>query len=188
MPNPTIRCDGYDEYVKVVISQICKGIKPQTWMPEMRASIPGEFVRDCHFVAGNKAAANTLTLPLADETVYDYKKRIEENASSSSGDWYVLDTEEEGFEYQDHDFLVWSWSKDGTEMPPKENVLQDGNVTGSFLIKASDDYPTVWLSHHPHVPGGVYPMETCANILRQLEDMKGRVAWVIRFKEKENAL
>jgi len=181
MPNPKIKCDGYDEYVKVVISQICKGIKPQTWMPEMRASIPGEFIRDCLLVAGNKLAAKTLTLPLADETVYDYRER-------TSGDslWKMLDVEEEGFKYQDHDFLVWSWSKDGTEMPPKENVLQDGNVTGSFLVKASDDYPTVWLSHHPCAPGGVYPMETCANILRQLEDMKGRVAWVIRFKEKEN--
>jgi hypothetical protein len=183
MPNPTIRCDGYDEYVKVVISQICKGIKPHTWMPEMRASVPGEFIKDCLLVAGSKLAAETLVLPLADETAYDYRERI-----SGNNFWEMLAVETDGFEYKDHDFLVWSWSKDGTEMPPKENVLQDGNVTGSFLIKASDDYPTVWLSHHPHVPGGVYPMETCANILRQLEDMKGRVAWVIRFKEKENVL
>jgi len=174
-----MRCEGYDEYIKIVIGQMCKGLKPHTWRPDMEASIPGEFIRDCLLVAGNKLAARTLTLPLADETVYDYKER-------TSGDsfWKMLDVEEEGFKYQYHDFLVWSWSKDGTDLPPKENILQDGNVTGSFLVRASDDYPTVWLSHDRSVPGGVYPMKVCGDRLREMEDLKGRVAWVIRFKEK----
>jgi len=186
--DPTVidnRCEGYEEYIKVVISQICKGLKGSHWMPELKPAIPGEFVRDCFLVAGNQPAARSLTLPWADETIYNYKDRIEK-ADPWQGTWSVLDTDEEGFEYKDQDFLVWSWSQDGTELPPKEKILQDGNVTGSFLVKASGDYPTVWLSHDPSVPGGVYPMEICGSKMRHLELLKGRVVWVIRFRPEDH--
>ena len=170
---------GYDEYKAVVAPLMCKAQRGDSWNPEYISAVPAEFIRSCYLVAGEPEAAAMLVNPPEDETPWWYKEDMPEG-------WESFDYDE-NFELQNHDWLVWSWSEDGTELPNRKPLgALDGNVTGGFLIEASGDFPTVWQSHDPVVLGGIYPLEVCMNDLRKQlhanENLKGRLAWVFRFK------
>jgi hypothetical protein len=165
----------YEEYMAVVSNKICKGPKGDEWQAQLGNTNGGEVAAACFLASGNQEAHDNYVAPLPSENAWEYRSRAEET-------WDVLDYSE-GFVLKDHDWVVWAWSSDGTELPNNNPMLDGGNVTTGFLIKASDDYPTVWLSHDPGLPSGIHPLNECTNSLRRNEFKLGRLVWVFRQKE-----
>jgi len=166
-----------NEYRATVQGRMCKGVRGDLWQPQIIGITKhAEFVRECYLVAGMTEAAAALVNPEGGESPWEAKARFPPG--------WVMHDYEEGFELQDSDWLVWAWSKNGTE-PPSHETLQAGNTTCGFLIEASGDYPTVWQSHDINIPGDIYPLEECLKLREEFEMITGKIAWIFRYKGLE---
>jgi len=163
---------AHEDYKTCLLSTICKGSKTYPGLLDKNGA---DIAQECFQIAGRQDAAAAILPVLFDDTPRGYIERMSLN-------WDAINYSD-GFELKDRDWLVFSWSADGSEGMNDQPIFSSGgNVTTGFLIAASGDFPVAWLSHDPSILSGVYPLEECLGMRYFSENKRGKIDVVFRLK------
>ena len=188
----------YSNFVSLVSGKMCKGVDPKPDVPEEELDHgpnPVSFgpspyslieaIKDilAIHIATFAAVGKTVEFPDCDhrkDTSDDFAKKMVD-----SGNWEQI-VPEFGEDFypllQDHDILTWAYSVDGTEACNEFPGMDGGNTTTGFLIKASDDYPTLAYAICVTIPSGVFPLsEVLTNQERHGNSLKARLIYIHRW-------
>ena len=149
----------YQNFTAIVFENICKGVNPETIAKASLSHLQNKDPLACHIEAFAEVG-KTVTFPEVDlwnDTSDDYAQKMVD-----SGNWEQIAVEVGQDIYpllQDHDILTWAFSQDGTEGCNEKAGMNGGNTTTAFLIKGSDDYPTLVYGICSYIPSGVFPLD-----------------------------
>lgn len=163
---------AHEDYKALLSGTMCKGTKPYPGFTDKNGA---EIAKACFQLAGRQDAAAAVMQVFLTDTPQSYIQRMSLN-------W---DAHPYGasFTLEDGDWLVFSWSEDGTEGMNNHPIFSaEGNVTTGYLIQASGDYPVAWLSHEPSIKSDVYPLAECLDKRYFSDNKKGRIAIVFRLR------
>jgi|TARA_R110002051_G_scaffold312587_1_gene387885 hypothetical protein len=168
-----------EDFKAIVSSGMCKGVNASFLSRSSHNHLtnlsPTDYLTRCYEIVG---VDPKWPRPISqDDTSDTYAKALRE-----SDDWEeVIPSGDFYSDLQDFDLLTWAYSRDGAEGCNGEPGLDGGNTTTGFLIKASQGYPTAWVSPDINTPSGVYPLEECLTLeKKQGSGMKAKLIYIHR--------
>ena len=172
----------YQNFTALVHGAMCKGVNPEALAKETLVHIESRDPLSFH-IAAFAAVGKTVEFPEVDlwnDTSDDYAKKMVD-----SGNWEQI-IPELGEDFypllQDRDILTWAYSDDGTGTCNDKAGMNGGNTTTGFLIKTSDDYPTLAYAICSYIPSGVFPLnEVLTNQEHHGSGLKARLIYIHRW-------